>query len=110
MPTQIRFHLDESMPNDVASGLRKRSRDCTTSSSAGLIGATDEAQLAFATAESRTLVTRDTDFLTLAADGRGHAGIVYWTEKNHFGQLIKDLDALCLDYNAEEVQGAILYY
>jgi hypothetical protein len=47
----IRFHLDESMPNVVAEGLRRRGFDITTSSEAGLIAASDPEQLAFALAD-----------------------------------------------------------
>lgn len=63
MPTPIRFHLDESMPNAVAAGLLKRDRDCTVSNSVGHIGASDEKQLAYAVAHKRVLITRDDDFL-----------------------------------------------
>lgn len=109
MPRAIRFHLDESMPTAVAEGLRRRGRDVTTSKDAGLIAARDEEQLAFATGESRILLTRDADFLVLAAQRIRHSGIVYWTEKRTLGQLIKDLDSLCFDVSAEEVADRVWY-
>ena len=105
----IRFHLDESMPNAVADGLRKRNRDVTTSKDAGLIASTDEEQLASALSESRVLVTRDSDFLVLNAEGVEHAGIVYWTEGHSLGFLIKELDSLCFDRTAEEMCGQVEY-
>ena len=94
MQTPIRFHLAESMPNAVAEGLRRRGIDVTTSSEAQLLAAKDEEQLAFATRETRVLVTRDQDFLRLNASGIKHAGIVYWTERQlnldcHFPESIR---------------------
>ena len=109
MPDVIRFHLDESMPNAVANGLRKRDRDVTTSKDAGLLSADDEDHVAFALSESRVFITRDDDFLVLASQGVQHAGIAYWTEKRSLGQLIKDLDSLCFDQTPEEMQGRVVY-
>ena len=50
MPNKIKFHLDENVSNAIANGLRMRGIDVTTSPEAGLIGASDEQQLAFALA------------------------------------------------------------
>jgi len=49
----------------------------TTTVEAGLVGADDRTQLAFAAASGRALVTHDADFLRLDAEGVTHAGIVY---------------------------------
>lgn len=49
----------------------------TTTVEAGLVGADDQTQLAFAAASGRVLVTHDADFLRLDAEGVAHAGIVY---------------------------------
>ena len=109
MPESIRFHLDESMPSAVAVGLRKRDRDATTSKDAGLIAATDDEQLVFATAQSRVLLTRDSDFLVLASQSTRHTGIIYWTEKRTLGQFIKDLDSLCFDSTSEEMADRVWF-
>jgi predicted nuclease of predicted toxin-antitoxin system len=87
MATPIRFHLDENMPNGIAAGLRTRQRDVTTTSEAGLLGASDEQQLSYAHATRRVIVTRDADLLVLNSQGFPHCGIVYWTEKRSLGQL-----------------------
>ncbi len=105
----MRFHLDESMHNAVADGLRSRNRDCTTAKQAGLIAARDDEHLAYALAEGRVIITRDEDFLILDAEGTSHAGIIYWCEKTHFGQLIKDLDTLCFAMSAEEMRGKVVF-
>jgi len=61
----IRFHLDESVSNAIAEGLRLRKIDVTTSPEEGLIGASDEEQLAFALSSTRVIFTFDDDFLQL---------------------------------------------
>jgi hypothetical protein len=104
-----KFHLDDNMPHGVADGLRKRDRDCTTTQDAGLIFAADTEHMAYALSEGRVVVTRDDDFLALDAEGVQHAGIVYWTEKHHFGHLVKDLDSLCFDMTAEELMGRVVF-
>lgn len=106
----IRFHLDESMPNAVADGLRRRGLDVTTSGDAGLLAASDEDQLAFANKEGRLLITRDHDFLRLNARDNRHSGIIYWTERQRTpGQLIGSLATLTVDYSVEDLRGRVLF-
>jgi predicted nuclease of predicted toxin-antitoxin system len=73
----IRFHLDEHISLGVAAGLRRRGIDVTCAADVNMAAATDEQQLAFATAEGRVLVTHDADFLRLHRAGAAHAGIAY---------------------------------
>jgi predicted nuclease of predicted toxin-antitoxin system len=111
MPMPIRFHLDESMPNAVADGLRRRGVDVSTSGDGGLLGASDEEQLNFARREGRVIITRDQDFLRLNARGVDHAGIIYWTERQRtVGQLIGALATLMVDYGEDELRGRVLFY
>jgi predicted nuclease of predicted toxin-antitoxin system len=99
------------MPNAVAAGLLRRAIDVTTSSQAGLIGASDTAQLDYALREQRVVITRDQDFLRLDAQGVNHAGIVFWTERQRsIGQLIRALDALTLDNQTEDFRGRVVYF
>lgn len=107
----IRFHLDESMPNAVADGLRRRGVDVTTSSDAGLLSAGDEDQLDFGRREGRVVITRDQDFLRLNAQGLNHAGIIYWTERQRtVGQLIGTLATMMVDFGEDELRGRVLFY
>lgn len=107
----IRFHLDESMPNAVADGLRRRGLDVTTSSDAGLLSASDEDQLDFGRREGRAVITRDQDFLRLNAQALDHAGIIYWTERQRtVGQLIDALATMMVDYGEDELRGRVLFY
>jgi predicted nuclease of predicted toxin-antitoxin system len=73
----IRFHLDEHVDHDIARGLRLRGIDVTTANDAGLLGAGDDAHLAFALTAGRVILTHDADYLRAVGAGRLHAGIVY---------------------------------
>jgi hypothetical protein len=92
MTDQIRFHLDENVDPAIASGLRRRGVDASTSHETELLEAPDEQQLAYALAQSRVLVTHDEDFLAIAKPGVEHAGIAYChPELRSIGQIISGL-------------------
>jgi hypothetical protein len=109
MPQAPRFHLDESVTTEIADGLRKRGRDCTTPKDAGFLSANDPDHLAHALKEGQVTITRDKDFVVLSAEGVEHAGIVFWKSKRHFGQLIKDIDALCFENSAADLHGRVIF-
>ena len=89
--TRIRFQFDEHIPHAVAQALRRRGIDVLTTVEAGLLGVTDEEQLARAHAEGRVLVTYDSDFLRLH-QAQPHAGIVYCQQGTRsIGQLVAGL-------------------
>jgi predicted nuclease of predicted toxin-antitoxin system len=73
---EIRFHLDDMHPA-VATGLRRRSIEVSTTPESRLLEASDEEQLLFAISEQRVLVTRDHDFFALAGMVEQHPGIVF---------------------------------
>ena len=56
---EIRFHLDENVNGAIANGLRLRGIEVTTSNDVGLIGSSDESQLAFSRDNDRVLVTHE---------------------------------------------------
>ena len=58
-PTQSAIALDESVSSASAKGLRMRGIDVKMSSEEGLIGASDEEQLAYALLQSRVIFTFD---------------------------------------------------
>ncbi len=104
-----RFHLDESVTTEIAEGLRKRGRDCTTPKGVGLLAAHDPDHLAYALKEGRITITRDRDFVVLSSQGVQHAGIIYWKSKRHFGQVIKDIDSLCFESSATDFHGRVIF-
>ncbi|NET54653.1 MAG: hypothetical protein F6K47_00110 [Symploca sp. SIO2E6] len=64
----------------------------STSPEEGLIGASDEKQLAYALSEKRVIFTFDDDFLSLASTGIKHCGIIYTRQQRQsIGKIISDL-------------------
>ena len=107
---EIRYHLDEHVHRAVAEGLRQRGVDVTTTVEAGLAGASDDSQLAFAAADGRVFVTRDRHFLVLHSEGVAHAGIAFWhSKRRNVGQLVLDLVLLWRAASGEEMHGRVEY-
>ena len=105
----LRLHLDESVNPAIAEGLRLRGIDCTISREVGLLGASDEEQLAFATSHQRTLVTTDEDFLALAPL-YPHAGILYWhQERRSIGEVIRRIVRLCEQHTPEAIRNQVMF-
>ncbi len=76
------------MSKAVIRGLRQTGIDVLSTPEAGNSHATDEDQLKFSMAEQRVLFTQDNDFLTLAAHGMRHAGIVYASQRFTLGGIL----------------------
>ena len=113
MAQPIRYHLDEHVATLVAEGLRRRGIDVTTSADAGLQGADDRTQLAFAVSQGRVLVTQDADFLRMAHEGAPHAGIVFIVQRMHHalthGEVLRALVVLGQHLDAEEMRDHVEY-
>ncbi len=110
MAEGIRFHLDENISLVIASGLRQRGIDVTTTREAELLGASDLEQLSFAKLENRSIFTQDADFLRIAAVTEDHAGIVYvrkGTRSNR--QILEALELIHNVLNPEDMLGHVEY-
>lgn len=108
MPGEIRFHLDECVPQAVGDGLRRRGIDVTFGTKREQSGDDDERVLRFATAEERVLVTQDADFLRLAREGHHHTGITYYVPGSRsVGELISTLVLVHGVLTADEMVGHI---
>lgn len=108
MTGEIRFHLDECVPDAVAQGLKRRRISVSTTETVGLSGADDETQLSHAQQEGRVLVTQDSDFLRLAARDEPHSGIVYYAPGTRSaGQVIHFLVMVHGVLAAEEMEGRV---
>ena len=106
MPRTIRFHLDEHNDRAIATGLRQRGVDVTTTPDAGLRGAVDENHIAFAISKGRVVVTKDADFLRLHAAGVEHLGIVYIPSGPlSIGAIIRGLILIWEIYEPEDMVG-----
>lgn len=91
MARTVRLYLDEHVPSAVAHGLRLRGADVLTTGDAGMLSASDEAQLALATAQRRCIVTQDDDFLKLHAAGATHFGIIYGVQALSIGDMVRGI-------------------
>src|SRR5215472_937243 len=107
MARTIRFHLNEQVAHAVADGLRRLGVDVTTTTDAGLVGASDLQQLAFAVATGRVLFTEDRDFLALAATHE-HPGLAYCAQNTRsIGQIVRGLQLIWEVYEPEEMRNRI---
>ena len=108
MPGLIRFHLDENVSNAVSEGLRRRGINVTTTPEVELMGATDEAQIAFALAQQRIIFTQDDDFLRLHQAKVAHPGIVYCHQGSRsIGEIIKALALIWEWVEPEDMVGQV---
>jgi predicted nuclease of predicted toxin-antitoxin system len=104
----IRFHLDQHIRAIIAAGLLRRGIDVTTSAESGLLGVDDAAQLSFATAARRVLVTHDANFLRLHAQGLAHTGIAYCQQGTvRIGEMLRRLALIYDLLSPEEMAGKI---
>jgi uncharacterized protein DUF5615 len=104
---QTKFYLDEHIPRAVADGLRRRGLDVLTVQEAKRAGSSDTAQLAFAFAQQRVLITMDSDFLILASRGVVHAGIAYASPTRSVGELIRSVMLLYDILTAAEMMNQV---
>lgn len=112
MPPQslIRYHLDESCDLVIARGLRLRGVDVSTSQEAGLLGAEDAEQLAYAHSGGRALFTHDGDFIGLHRSGIQHSGILYCHQQKYpLGELIRRIVLVWEVYGSAELVGRLEY-
>ena len=110
MSDRISFHLDENVDPDIALALRRQSIDVTTTAEMGLIGQTDEAQLAFAHQQERVIVTHDTDFLRIASQTTDHWGIAFCKKDvRTLGEIIRSLVLIYELLTPDEMNGWVEY-
>jgi predicted nuclease of predicted toxin-antitoxin system len=110
MPQTIKFHLDEHCDPAIAAGLRRQGIDVTTTPEVGLVGATDEHQIAFAMTAGRVIFTKDSDYLRFNASGEPHAGIVYCHQRTRsIGEIIDGLVLIWEVYDSHEVAQRVEY-
>jgi predicted nuclease of predicted toxin-antitoxin system len=106
----VRLYLDRHIMVRLAVDLRGRGYDVMTTQEAEKDTASDEEQLAFATAERRTILTYNIrDFAPLHetwdAAGRNHAGIIVSQQlgSRQYGLLLQRMLRLLNHFTAEEM-------
>ena len=90
-------------------GLRRRGVDVLTVAEAGNLGASDEGIFRIAREAERVIFTQDDDFLRLAATVSDHRGIVYTSQENTVGEIIRGLMLIYQVLAAEEMVGHVEY-
>ena len=110
MPKRVSFYFDEHMSNAVAEGLRGRGVDVLTTHEANRRGFSDEEQLAFAFQHGRVMVTMDSDYIALSAQGISHAGIAYAKFQSlSVGQWIQGLQLIFEVLDADDMKNHVEY-
>jgi len=107
MADRVKFYTDEHVARAIARGLRHRGVDVLTAPEAGMLGASDEDQLALAAREQRVLFTQDDDFLRLHAAGVEHAGIVFARQHTRIGAIVTGLMLVHEALSAEEMRDKV---
>lgn len=85
----IGFYCDEHIDRALAKSLRSHDIRVVTAVEAGAVGWSDQQHLRYAADHGLVLITRDTDFLRLNAEGYSHAGVLYAPQERRLGQLIE---------------------
>jgi len=110
MARTIKFHLDEHVDSAVASGLRRRGVDLTTTCDVGLAGASDARQLQYCIETDRVIYTNDQDFLVLATTESSHPGIVFSVQsKTSIGDAIRNLLLVWEILAPDDMKGRVEY-
>lgn len=114
MSVKIRLYLEEdSQDRDLVAALRARGTDVMTASEAGLIERFDEEQLAWASAQGRTLYSFNVgDFYQLHTlwlnRGRSHAGVILARQQRYsVGEQMRRLLKLTAARSAEAMKDAV---
>lgn len=108
MAKRIRFHLDESVDPDIAAALRTHEIDVTTTLEAGLRSASDVAQMEYARATRRVIVTHDTNFLRFASNSSDHSGIAFCNPTTRsLGEMIRTLVLVYEVLSPDEIKGRV---
>jgi hypothetical protein len=110
MPRTIRFHLDENCAGAIAAGMRRHGIDVTTTPEAGLLGALDPEQLAYASLVGRVIFTQDGEFLCIHGSGISHPGIAYCPKDSRsVGQIVDSLVLIWEVYEPEDMANRVEY-
>lgn len=109
----IEFYLDEDVSTLVADLLRGRGFAAISTVEAGQLGNTDVAQLNYAVANSKVLLTHNrADFETLTRDyyesGRTHCGIIIAVRRTPH-EIVRRLLPVLNNTTADEMENVLRY-
>ncbi len=109
----MKLYLDEDISPKVSVILRKKGMDAVSAHKTGMLEASDEEQLSFATAEGRAMVTRNRDdFITLTVQFfealKQHRGLII-VPHTIPGPEFSKLAALLVKFSKDHPQGLESY-
>ena len=110
MASQLKFHLDESVPSftSLAKALRKRRLDVTTVHDVNLYAASDIDHLVYCRLHQRVIYTNDEDYLVLIKNDLSHSGVIYCVQgKYSMGETIDRLVMFWEVYEQGEFIGRV---
>ncbi len=104
--SRVSFYLDESLSPEIAAQLSMQGIDIIR----GQLRADDSVHLERATAMGRVLCAEDDDFLSLAAPGVEHAGIIKGVQHKHsVGDWVKYLRLVHDVCDADELRNEVYF-
>jgi hypothetical protein len=110
---KVAIYVDEDVYGDLARVLREHGVDAQSVGEAGRYGLDDSAQLAYAAATGRAVLTFNREHYERLAveyflNGWEHAGIIV-SPQYTFGELLRRVLRLVESMSAEELRGEIRY-
>lgn len=112
----IAIYTDEDVTTGLAPALRRRGYSAQSTREAGNLGASDEAQLSYATRRNMAVLTHNIrDFIELAQvwhlSGREHAGIIVSEQfgHRHFRELVRQVLRLLDSLTPTEIHNQVIY-
>ncbi len=109
MPGPVLVYTDEHIATAVIKGLRKLGVGVLTCREAGMMSATDDRHLDRAHALSRSVLTRDSDFLRLHTKGVEHSGILFIPRGRSIREIISGTMEVYQRMTADQMRGHVEY-
>jgi hypothetical protein len=111
------IYTDEDITGKLASALRERGFDAESTAEAGMLSASDDAQLSYASDRGMALLTSNAAHFTQLARqymeaGRSHSGIIISPEqfgRRRFSELLSAVLHLLNTFTADEMRDCVVY-
>lgn len=107
--TEISLLLDENMPLALTSQLKVRDVDAVSIKGLSMKGEDDLEIMRICVEEGRTLVTFDRDFISGLDERFDHNGIILFTKLLSIGDMLRELQKILDEYEAEDMENTVLY-
>lgn len=104
----IKYYTDEHIHPGVVKALRQSEIDVVTAQQANMLDTDDDEHLKFSTAQNRTLVTQDEDFLELHSKMQ-HGGIAYAHQRTPMHRIIEGLILIYEALTEDEMKNHVEY-